>query len=146
MFSVRTPDPLPPLLPSTPLPVKSLYAKLSIPEADLRHNHHSAFALLAMSPLRPSPPLTADLSKALKKAWKVPCNNNLKTAFWLLTSNCIPGGRIPHPHWSCPCSPATSPSCRRLHSFWECWVAMSIRSTLESALSLQAYLASTYGS
>ena len=130
--------PLPPLLPSTPLPVKSLYAKLSIPEAELRHKHHSAFALLAMSPLRPSTPPTADLSKALKKAWKLPCNNNLKTAFWLLTSNCIPGGRIPHPQWSCPCSPATSPSCSRLHSFWECWVAMSIRSTLESALSLSA--------
>ena len=104
----------------------------------MRHKHHSAFALLTMSPLRPSTPPTADLSKALKKAWKLPCNNNLKTSFWLLTSNCIPGGRIPHPQWSCPCSPATSPSCSRLHSFWECWVAMSIRSTLEFALSLSA--------
>ena len=130
--------PLPPLLPSTPLPVKPLYTKLSLPEATSRHHRHSAFALLAMSPLRPSTPPTHLLYKALKMAWKLPCNNTLKTSYWLLSSNCIPGGHIPHPHWTCPCSPSQHPSCSRLHSFWESSAATSICNTLESALSVPA--------
>jgi hypothetical protein len=93
--------PLPPFFPSTPLPVKSLKAKLSIPAAKLRHNHHyhhSAFALLAISPFAHPLPRQLFFLRLSKKlgnshvAW--PCNNNLKTAFWLLTSNCIPGRRI----------------------------------------------------
>jgi hypothetical protein len=89
-------------------------------------------------PPLPNPPQTHLLYKALKRAWKLACNDTLKTAFWLLSSDCIPGVHIPHPYWVCPCSSSQCPSCSRLHSLWDCSITTSICPTLESALSLPA--------
>jgi len=127
--------PLPPLHPVSPIPVRLLYDCLSIPDSRSRKRVHDAFHRLASVETAPSSSSTPPtLPRALRRAWRHPCPNSLKLTYWLLTSNSIPGGSIPPPHWRCPCSPQPPTSPSRLHSFWECPVALAVRETISTAI------------
>ena len=122
---------LPPLHPVSTISVRLLYDRLSIPDSHSRKRVHDAFQRIAFmdtASYGSSPPPT--LHRALRKAWHHPCPNSIKLTYWLLTSNSIPGGSIPPPHWRCPCSPQPPTSSSRLHSFWECPVAIAVRQTI----------------
>jgi hypothetical protein len=108
---------------------------LSIPDSHSRKHVHDAFQRIAFTDTAPygsSPPPT--IHRVLRKAWHHLCPNSIKLTYWLLTSNSIPGGSIPPPHWRCPCSPQPLTSPSRIHSFWECPVAIAVRETISSGI------------
>ena len=97
-----------------------------------RSADHLAFVRLALGPgvTRTPPAGTLHAFRAaLGRAWRVPCSNHLKEPLWRLAAGAILGSRV-RP-WTCPCaSDLPQPVCGRRHAFWDCPVAVAVRSQL----------------
>ena len=129
--------PRPPLAPAgDPISVRTFTAVLSSPTRSLRHACHTAFLRLALPPVAPSARSAslATFHGTLRSVWRLPCPNSLKETLWRLAIDAIPGSRF-HP-WSCPCSLTAPPlTTARCHSFWDCPIALAVRSQIAPALS-----------
>ena len=74
------------------------------------------------------------MAAALNTAWKeVPCFNAVREPLWRLAINAVPGANI-RP-WHCSCDLHGQPAASsRLHAFWDCPVAVAVRSQLAAGL------------
>jgi hypothetical protein len=109
--SCLVPTPLPSGQPSPPIfpalgsaAVQPITALLSTATASARLQQHTAFLRLAAPP-EPIRQALLPFLQALSRAWRLPCDNNLKKPLGRLVVNAIPGGRLPR--WVCPCSLCT---------------------------------------
>ena len=92
---------------------------------------HAAYVQAASGATRSAlPALALRFTAALAKAWRLPCDNQVKETFWRLAINAIPGFNI-RP-WRCPCSPAHHDD-PRAHAFWDCPMAAAVRTQLQAA-------------
>jgi hypothetical protein len=116
------------------LPVACITHHLTHDSQKLRDHSHSLFSKSALDPTSTAVQRQKALSSlrtALTTAWKLPCNDDIKEAYWRLTAGITPGCSFTP--WTCPCACITpiSPS---LHSFWDCPVAKAIRQQLQQCL------------
>jgi hypothetical protein len=125
-----------PLLPAAGrVPVRDLTALITAPMAARRTLLHTAFVALAVG----APATLAHcraFAAALKAVWRTPCANQLKCTMWRLAVDAIPGSRV-RP-WRCPCDLHTTHPSSRLHSFWDCPVAVAVRAQLQHGLGMDA--------
>jgi hypothetical protein len=69
----------------------------------------------------------------LREAWALPMVNTTKEPLWRMAIDAIPGARFQP--WTCPCSLHRTPApAGRLHTFWECPVALAVRAQLTMSL------------
>jgi hypothetical protein len=117
--------------------VRILTRLLTAPITAHRRARHARYCRLALDlPPRATPAHQhlADFAASLRAAWRLPCDNHIKEALWRLAINCIPGSLI-RP-WACPCGHSIPAGGQdpRLHSFWDCPVAVAVRGQLDAAL------------
>ena len=125
-----------PLIPAVaPVPVRALTAVINAPAEARRAQLHDAYVAAAQGALAASPEDCTAFRTTLAAIWRTPFPNRLKCPLWRLAIDAVPGSRIPA--WRCPCdlhrvhhAPA------RLHSFWDCPVALGVRAQLQRALGL----------
>jgi hypothetical protein len=129
-----------PLFPASLPTVSDAYSALTAPFKEVRFHAHAAFVRSAMVDTgRPADAATlgalVGFRKALVMAWRLPCDNRVKEALWLLAANGFGGAHIRQ--WHCPCctTPTTPVTVRgRLHAFWECHLALAVRAQLVAGL------------
>lgn len=114
----------------------SVQAATDLYTADIRTTRaraHRSFVQLALdqATLTGVNASLASLRSIFSRAWRLPCDNSLKQTLWVLAINGLPGGRVAP--WVCPCSP-TSHLSPRLHTFWDCPVALAVRDQISNAL------------
>jgi hypothetical protein len=95
---------------------------------DLTHTVFSTSALDPASTAEHRKQALCSLRKALTIAWRLPCSDDIKEAYWRLSAGITPGCSFTP--WTCPCACIT-PVTPSLHSFWDCPVAKAIRQQLQ---------------
>jgi hypothetical protein len=122
-----------PLLPAAAVvPVKQLTLILNSAAATTKRSSHAAFITAAVgSPATPAH--HTRLKATFAAVWRLPCANRLKAPLWRLAAGAVPGTRV-HP-WRCPCDLHSTPARPGpAHSFWDCPVALAVRTQLDAAL------------
>jgi len=128
----------PPLRPAVAaIPVSAATAVQLQPAALRRKRLQAAYVAHALNPTAPTRVLSAAtctalssrLRRTLASVWRLPWDNKHKETLWRLQVDGIRAAKIPGP---CTCGVAISshPFAKRQHQFWECPVALAIRSQL----------------
>lgn len=74
-----------------------------------------------------------DVLAALRRLWRVRCENRLKEPFWRLAHDGLPTAARQHVGSPCACG-APDPSPGRLHHYWACPVARAVIDSVSAAV------------
>ena len=130
--------PLPPLLACKPAPVKRITALLTAGVERRRLGLQVAYAAAAHHPAQRGQSFLRSevdtLRKGLHCLWTSPVDKRVLEPLWRMGIDAVPGGRVAS--WVCPCAQPGGAPCPvpRHHSFWDCPVAVAVRSQLEASL------------